>query len=363
MFMPKPRDGMRYVTIRLGKSGARFYWQRRGFPLTRLPDDEIERHRRAKELNDWADNAPPAAALLPADFSTVAAIIADYRAHDSFRELAPATKLYYERWLRDIGEMWGSRRVALINKEMCETYLNSIISLGGRREARAVLRQLLHRAVSRSKLAANPTNDIEIRSPKARQEYFDDADLERFVEACRAHPTHGRMVYIAFMLLLFTGQRPADTLRMTWRQYDGRSIRLRQRKTKKWVEVPAHPQLKEMLDALRPEAGGMLINMHVGRPVSEKMLSVRFIEVRKAAGLETKQARDLRRTAVVRMAEGGAEIQDIAAVTGHSIERTRGILEVYLPRTAKMAARGVARMANLSLTFAASDLSNREKGH
>jgi len=357
--MHRQRDaGMRYVTVRPGKEGPRHFWQRKGYPLTRLPVDEIERHKRAKELNDWADKTPPQIAQIPDDTATVSGIIADYRAHHSFRALAPNTKRYYERWLDDLRQTWGPRRVEIIDKGICEEYLASIPSLGPRRNARAVLRQVMHRAVSLGKLPSNPTNDIQLESLAPRQELFDDEALGAFVTACRAHPTHGRMVYVGFMLLLFTGQRPGDMLRMGWPQYNGRTIRLKQQKTGKWVEIPAHPQLKQMLDWLRPQASAVLINMHGARPVSEKMFNVRFIEVRRAAKLDGKQARDLRRTAVVRMAEGGAEIQDIAAVTGHTIERTRQILEVYLPRTAKMAERGVARMANLSLTFSDQELSN-----
>ncbi len=53
-------------------------------------------------------------------------------------------------------------------------------------------------------------------------------------------------------------------------------------------------------------------------------------------GLERLQARDLRRTAIVLMGEAGCTEAQIAAVSGHSIEGTRQILETYLVRTAKM---------------------------
>jgi hypothetical protein len=41
------------------------------------------------------------------------------------------------------------------------------------------------------------------------------------------------------------------------------------------------------------------------------------------------------------MAEAGAEIHQIAAVSGHTIDRTTEILETYLPRTAEMAKAAV----------------------
>ncbi|MCP4392938.1 MAG: hypothetical protein GY804_01515 [Alphaproteobacteria bacterium] len=53
---------------------------------------------------------------------------------------------------------------------------------------------------------------------------------------------------------------------------------------------------------------------------------------------------DLRRTAVVRLAEAGATEAQIAAVTGHKIETTRQILETYLPRTSDMAEAAITKL-------------------
>ena len=62
------------------------------------------------------------------------------------------------------------------------------------------------------------------------------------------------------------------------------------------------------------------------------------------AGLGHLQARDLRRTAAVRLAEAGATAPEIAAVTGHSIDRTERILEVYVPRTKAMATATITKL-------------------
>ncbi len=62
------------------------------------------------------------------------------------------------------------------------------------------------------------------------------------------------------------------------------------------------------------------------------------------------QARDLRRAAVVNLARAGATVPEIAAVTGHSIDRTQAILEVYLPRDAHMARAAILRVENVSRT-------------
>ena len=49
------------------------------------------------------------------------------------------------------------------------------------------------------------------------------------------------------------------------------------------------------------------------------------------------QFRDLRRTSMVRLAEAGATVPQIAAISSHSIKQTRKILEHYLPRNRQMA--------------------------
>lgn len=60
------------------------------------------------------------------------------------------------------------------------------------------------------------------------------------------------------------------------------------------------------------------------------------------------QRRDLRRTAMVRMSESGATDMQIAAVSGHSIEQTRQILTIYIPRRGEVAAGAIAAWERMS---------------
>jgi hypothetical protein len=61
-----------------------------------------------------------------------------------------------------------------------------------------------------------------------------------------------------------------------------------------------------------------------------------------AAELEQLQFRDFRRTAVVFLGELGIADHLIAAITGHTLDETKRILETYMPRTTGMAARAIA---------------------
>ena len=53
---------------------------------------------------------------------------------------------------------------------------------------------------------------------------------------------------------------------------------------------------------------------------------------------------DLRRTAVVRLAEAGCTPPEISAITGHDLDATMAILEVYMPRTLPLATAAIDKL-------------------
>ena len=62
------------------------------------------------------------------------------------------------------------------------------------------------------------------------------------------------------------------------------------------------------------------------------------------ARIEGRTFHDLRRTAVVRMAEAGCTIPEIASLSGHQLETTSRIIETYLPRNRRLAQAAVAKL-------------------
>ncbi|HYN37933.1 MAG TPA: tyrosine-type recombinase/integrase, partial [Rhodospirillales bacterium] len=205
----------------------------------------------------------------------------------------------------------------------------------------------------------------------------------------------------------FLGQREGDILRLTWAQYDGSMITLRQSKTGAVLTVPVASQLKTALDEaltkLR-EAGAVdgrganivalprakpltrrsvadasvatptdgdsmplqsgldghdarlisesapakaspviLISETTTRPYKADHFRHEFRRIAKAAGIGL-QFLDLRRSAVVHLAEADCTIPQISAITGHQLDRTTRILETYLPRTAPMAKAAILKL-------------------
>ena len=90
---------LRYVTRRIDRSGSvRWYWQRRGHKLARLPDNPIERVAMAERLNAAADNLAP----VEIERGTIGWVIQRYRDSDEYQALAAGTLKYYRRFLREI---------------------------------------------------------------------------------------------------------------------------------------------------------------------------------------------------------------------------------------------------------------------
>ena len=110
-------------------------------------------------------------------------------------------------------------------------------------------------------------------------------------------------------------------------------------------------ELREVLDKL-PRVSTHVLTNPQGRPWrSSKSFQNAWSRTIAAAGLEDLQNRDLKRTAMVRMAElGGTSIQ-IAAISGNAIEDTERILETYIPRTAEMA-KEMVRIVDRAYTVA-----------
>lgn len=330
---------MRYVTTRKNKDGSlRYYWQRKGFPLANLPADPAERWRMAENLNRDADGA----VLQEVVDGTIGWLIDEYEKTDRYRELAVESRRVYDRWLKVFRQMWGAVPVQGISRRIVVDFAQSLKKKPAvRGQAIAVLSNLCDLAMYFGLATSNPCQKLRLRKPKARDEYWLPADIDKFFEACDGHP-RGDAMRLAIKVLLYTGQRPGDALSLSRAAYDGSAIRLRQQKTGTLLKIPVHNELRVELDNLRHNDTRIIPLPGTGTP-QYKLFNRAFGEIREKAGLEHLQARDLRRTAVVMLAESGCKVPEIAAVTGHSIERTERIIDVYFVRTKSMAQSAIAK--------------------
>lgn len=246
----------------------------------------------------------------------------------------------------------------------------------------------------------NPFADQNMPTPAPRDQIWSPAAVDLFVAA--ALEAGQPSLALAIHLGREVAQREGDLLGLTlskvtsiprhkvdpadWERLaepgpDGtmeiRALRVRQGKTMRWVEIPVVGETRQLLDTAIAEARAdrSLVLLREVRemddakempseartttmrmPWTETRFQRAIAALRLAAAdmarvqgdeelateIEGLQFRDLRRTAVVWLGELGIEDHLIAAITGHQLDSTRKILEVYMPRTTKMAGKAIA---------------------
>jgi integrase len=118
-------------------------------------------------------------------------------------------------------------------------------------------------------------------------------------------------------------------LRLSWSQFDGSAITLRQSKTGVLLAVPVAKELRIALNETPRQSPTILICETTKRTWKPYFFRHEFRRIANMADLTNLQFLDLRRTAVVRLAEAGCTVPEIAAITGHQLDRTARILETY----------------------------------
>jgi integrase len=326
---------IRYVTRRVDRSGhERWYWQRRGHKLTRLSDNPIERIAEAERLNAAADNA-----LAEPSRGSIGWVVQKYRDSDEYQKLSKNTLKYYRRFLRDIEALGAALPFASFTRRATVDFVETYSKTSQRLKAASVLKSLFRIGRYYGIVGNDETVGLRLKTNPPRDRVWSSEEITKWLEAAESPE-----MVTAFLLLQFTAQRPGDALKMSWPQYSGSAIRLRQEKTGTLLDVPVHPVLRDHLKRIDRSGLSLTIVASRGRPMSYRRFNERFREIAERAGIDA-QARDLRRTAMLRMAEAGATTPQIASVSGHSIESTQRILETYLPRNRDLAEIAITRLA------------------
>ena len=115
--------------------------------------------------------------------------------------------------------------------------------------------RILSWALARRKIKTNPcTNGGKLNQGTRVDKIWSDEDVARFL---RTAPSY---LHLAMLLAINTGQRQGDLLRLLWSAYDGKEIKMRQRKTGAYVPIPVSDALKTALDAASRKSPIMLVN-------------------------------------------------------------------------------------------------------
>lgn len=271
-------------------------------------------------------------------------LIVLYQGSSDFRGLASATCRDYRRYLDRLDKRFGDMPVKALNdRRVRGDFLNwrdEIAKLSARSAdmqivvAQALLSWAHNRGLIEHNHLAKPGR---VYKGNRAEVIWRDEDIEAFMQGAPEELQH------AMLLALETGQRQGDLLRLSWTDYDGQFITLRQQKTGRPVSVPVTQRLKVMLDSL-PRRATTVLTTPRGSPWKADHFRHLWAEACNAAGISGLHFHDLRGTAITRLSEAGCTLQEIATISGHSLQSIAAILDVYSARTPNLARSAVRKL-------------------
>ena len=159
--------------------------------------------------------------------------------------------------------------------------------------------------------AANPTVGIRrVHKAKGEREPWPDEVMQTFEDQAPG------ALRLAYLLLLYTGQRRSDVVKMKWSQFDGEGIEVRQQKTGQPLTIPCHRRLREALAKL-PRRSEFILTGERGRPLGPEGLSVAIRRTLARLGVKGFTTHGLRKNAAKALADAGCDARQIMAITGH----------------------------------------------
>ena len=303
----------KYVQAFVDRNGKpRFYFRRPGFKSVPLPGlpwspqfmEVYESALSGQPLQIGASKTKP---------GTVSAAIVGYYYDQSFLALAPST----QRPLRGILERFraehGDKRIALLQRQHIIALLRSKKRFAARHWLMAI-RALMKYAVEIGLREDNPAAGVKLPNLKTDGYHsWTEAEIAQF----QAYHELGTRARLALTLLLYTGQRRGDVIRMGRQHIRDGIMHVRQQKTGIELAIPIHGTLASTI-AEAPADHLTFLTTRNGKPFSPAGFGNYFRDCCNEAGLSHCSAHGLRKAAARRLAEAGCTMHEIAAITGHA---------------------------------------------
>ena len=329
--LPRPK-GLRAVARHRGDGGTDWHWYCRQTGA-RLPDPKDPSFTKALDQ---------ARAPVPKfRDKTVGAALYRWRNSPEFRALRRNTQIVRNRYTRPldgIGHVW----LADLRRAVIMEMRDLVAARHGNAAANMFIisaGSFLSWCIDREMIEASPASRIK-RLPTG---HFQAWTEEQARLAMTEFPEPVRR---AVVLAYHTGQRRGDLVGMKWSAYDGYRLMVKQEKTGVELIIPAHPELKAELDRWKAGArGDFILTSSRHRPWVADFLSLRVKRCAAQVGLPAKLGlHGLRKLAAARLADAGASVKEIAAITGHA---TLSMVALYTASAdqRKMAEAAVGRLS------------------
>lgn len=290
--------------------------------------------------------ATPTAKLAPGSLDAVAV---SYYASTAYLSLAPSTQAAYRRLVEELRESYGTRPVRLLEARHIETMIAAKAATPTAANHRLrTLRHLMAHAIKMSVIRQDPSSGVERVGYRTDGYHtWTESEIRQF----EARWPSGSRERLAFALLLYTGQRRSDVVRMARPHLrevvvEGRPIRVievAQAKTGTRLMIPIHDALAAEID--QTPRGDLLpfLRTAYGKAFSPRGFYNLFVGWAQDAGLPPgRSPHGLRKAAGRRLAEAGATAHQIMSILGVTLETA--VIYTRAAEQMRMAVAGMARI-------------------
>jgi integrase len=292
----------------------RFYFRRPGFesrPLQGLPYSaefmsDYQAALAGQPIPVGANRAPP---------GTMWALALSYFASPEFRTLKQSTQRAYRGTIERLCKEHGDKRAADLRRDHVVKLMAARAEQPGAANGlRIALRVMMKHAIEIGLRADDPTREVRaLRIRTGGHHSWTDDEIAQF----ERHHTVDSRARLALALLLYTGQRRGDVIRMGAQHIRNGALHVKQEKTGAELVIPIHPTLAAII-AAAPRDHLTFVTTRLGGPFQGSTFSRWFRNQCDKAGLPHCSAHGLRKAAARRLAEAGCTAHEIGAITGHA---------------------------------------------
>jgi integrase len=327
------------------RTGAVYtYFRRRGYPRVRLPGLPGSPEFMAAYQAALTQQQQPIG-VTRSKPGSVNAALAGYFTSLEFRSLAFTTQRDRRAILQRFRHEYGHQPIALLPSKFITAMLSKMKPFAARNWLKAI-RHLMQFCVAQEFCSTDPTRDIKL--PRMKSDGYHTWSEDEIAAFESKHPI-GSKPRLALALLLYTGQRRGDVLRMGRQHIRDGVLQVKQEKTRVTLAIPVHGDLQIIIDATPGQHLTFLTNTR-NRPYTGVDFARNFRKWCEEAKLPTAcVVHGLRKAACRRLAEAGCSANEIAAISGHAtlreVERyTKAVNQLHMARSA------MRRTANTTAT-------------
>jgi integrase len=310
--MSRPPKFVHGFLDRHGK--PRFYFRRPGFKSMALPGLPWSPEFMAGYEEALAGH-PAAIGEKRTKPGTMRALAVSYYNSLAFRSMRASSQAerrwVIERFCREHGDKSATALESKHVRKLIEAVADKPDAANAVRKA---LRMMMQHAIEVGLRDDDPTRDVKrIKTNSEGYHTWTEEEVEQF----EAHHPIGSRARLALALLLYTGQRRGDVVRMGRQHLRDGALYVRQGKTGVELAIPVHQILASII-ARTPRENLAFITTRLGQPFKPNSFSKWFRKQCDAAGLPHCSAHGLRKAQARRLAEAGCSVHEIAAITGHA---------------------------------------------